>query len=96
MSYALTDGAAGTLKQGSSFGFVNGADALTLFSFDAACAGKTFHVALGDGANKQIGTVYEAKVPTNGGAVTLALNGATPAFGTVDLDAVAQVSVTVF
>lgn len=96
VSYGLTEGAAGDLRTGTSFGFVNAADAITLSSFDAACANKTFRVALGDKANAQLGKVYEAKVPAAGGPVTLAVTGQGAPFGTVDLNAVAQVSVTVF
>lgn len=92
VSFGLDGAAAGDLVTGGAgFGFVSGADTIELDSVDAACAGKTMRVALGDVTGGQWGTTYEVTSLVPGVQVIDIAD-----FGPADLTGVATVAVTIF
>lgn len=77
VNYSVDDGngnGAGSLISDTGnvldFGYVHEYDVLSLDSFDAACGGKNFEVALG-GTNGELIGEASGVVPTGGGVVTL-------------------------
>jgi hypothetical protein len=98
VSFANSAGAPGSLTTGASFGYPAGVDSLVLSSIDSACEGRDVKVALGTSAGALVGT--EASLSdVDPGALTLALNGANQAFGTLtaaQINSIAQVAVTIY
>ncbi|WP_315098094.1 hypothetical protein [uncultured Cellulomonas sp.] len=93
-----TTPAAGTLGTGASFGYNATVDSLVLNKIDAACAGKTIKIALGDTAGVTLGTPYSGTVVTGGGVLSLTLNGTTPliTIPAADVSKITKVSVTIY
>jgi|GEM_PF-7099550 len=90
VSFAVSGGTVGSLVTGPGFGFASGTDNLVLDEVDAACAGRTMRVALGDAAGDQVGTTHEvASVAAGVQSIPMSTFAA-------DTSGATQVSVTLF